>query len=120
MEERKIHLSNYAVSMIFPDALEVAYTYEDRDIYFFEEAAEKAYLLLERCKDIVVIDTGDYIIPPCDHFECETYDANYHIYLVSLAEWEEKKVDAFRVDSAWRQRANRCMKVPDDTSDSHT
>ncbi len=107
------HYSNHAFETVLSKsdvALAVAYSYEDCDIDSLNNATEIG-VVIESCMPgkFVFIDTGDYIfsdLPYADQpkeQDFETYDPNYHIYLVPKEVFEEKRNELDKVDLQWRE-----------------
>lgn len=110
--EKQFHLSNFAVRSVFPDPLCIAYTYEDTEIDDYTQTQTQALAFVDQC-DAVLIETGDYLHPDCNHFDCETYDPNYHLYLIPLQVWRQKRGEALAQDTKWREEATSCRKQSD-------
>lgn len=119
-QNNRIHLSNAIIKLI-PGKRELHYMYEDNDLEGREDAEESFVRLDEREPgQHVLIDTGDYFVPPCsadfdapdarDHYNCETYDAEYYLYLVPASVWEQCKDEVLKADREYRDLMNKCQR----------
>lgn len=119
-QNNRIHLSNTITNHI-PDKRQLHYMYEDNDIEGYEDAeAYFEWLDKHAPGQFVLVDTGDYFVPPCstdfdapdarDHYHCETYDAEYYLYLVPVSVWNDCKDAVLKADREYRERMNQCQR----------
>jgi len=109
-----IHLSNYAIKAVLrPDEYRVlGYTYEDTELELYEDGEDLARWIVTHAPGrFVIIDTGDYIHPPCLHFKCEMYDPNYKVILIPTSVWKQKKNALFEADRLWRDQWSTCQQT---------
>jgi hypothetical protein len=103
----EIHLCNYAAEQI-PAKYTASYSYEDGNVYEFEETKSLWRVIATLAPGkFVLITTGDYIATAEAPFEQTTYDPNYYFYIVPATVWNEHKGRIQELDREWRDAATR-------------
>jgi len=111
-DSHSIHLSNYAIRAVLqPDQYRVlGYTYEDTELELYEDGMDLAEWITSHAPGkFVIIDTGDYIHAPCNHFKCEMYDPNYRVILIPQHVWEQNEEALLQADHLWRHQWSTCQ-----------
>jgi hypothetical protein len=112
-----IKLCNHAADRIEGNIRVICTSYEDNNIDVWADAEALFDWLNTSDPDaFVLVQTGDYIVPPCaieqNHVQCETYD-NYNNRLILMARvtWDANKDRVEQIDAMWRKERMLCLSI---------